>query len=94
MVGELRGAEAVTFLRAINTGHPGSLSTIHASSPEGAFEQIALMCMQADLGLSRAETIHYAKSVIDIVVQMEKQAGRRALTRVLFPANAHGPHTG
>jgi type IV secretion system protein VirB11 len=94
MVGELRGAEAVTFLRAINTGHPGSLSTIHASSPEGAFEQIALMCMQADLGLSRAETIHYAKSVIDIVVQMEKQAGRRTITRVLFPANAHGPHTG
>ena len=85
MVGELRGAETVTFLRAINTGHPGSLSTIHASSTEGAFEQIALICMQAGLGLSRAETIHYAKSMIDIVVQMEKRAGRREITDILFP---------
>jgi type IV secretion system protein VirB11 len=82
IVGELRGNETVTFLRAINTGHPGSLSTIHASSPDGAFEQIALMCMQAGLGLSRAETIHYAKSMIDIVVQTDKRAGRREITDV------------
>jgi len=88
IVGELRGQETVTFLRAINTGHPGSLSTIHASSPDGAFEQIALMCMQAGLGLTRAETIHYAKSVIDIVVQMEKRAGRRQITDISFPASA------
>lgn len=86
IVGELRGSETVTFLRAINTGHPGSLSTIHASSPDGAFEQIALMCMQAGLGLSRAETIHYAKSMIDIVVQTNKLAGRREITDIrLFP---------
>lgn len=89
MVGELRGNETVTFLRAINTGHPGSLSTIHASSTEGAFEQIALMCMQADLGLSRAETIHYAKSMIDIVVQMDRQAGRREIVDILFQARTH-----
>jgi type IV secretion system protein VirB11 len=89
MVGELRGNETVTFLRAINTGHPGSLSTIHASSTEGAFEQIALMCMQAGLGLSRAETIHYAKSMIDVVVQMDRQAGRREITDILFPAATH-----
>ena len=89
MVGELRGAETVTFLRAINTGHPGSLSTIHASSTEGAFEQIALMCMQAGLGLSRTETIHYAKSMIDIVVQMEKHAGRREIIDILFPSPTH-----
>jgi type IV secretion system protein VirB11 len=89
MVGELRGAETVTFLRAINTGHPGSLSTIHASSTDGAFEQIGLMCMQAGLGLSRAETIHYAKSMIDVVVQMDRQAGRREITDILFPAATH-----
>jgi type IV secretion system protein VirB11 len=87
LVGELRGNETVTFLRAINTGHPGSLSTIHASSAEGAFEQIALICMQAGLGLSRAETIHYAKSMIDIVVQMEKCAGRREITDIAFPSH-------
>lgn len=86
MVGELRGNETVTFLRAINTGHPGSISTIHASSTEGAFEQVALICMQAGLGLSHAETIHYAKSMIDIVVQMDRQAGRREISDILFPA--------
>jgi type IV secretion system protein VirB11 len=89
IVGELRGNETVTFLRAINTGHPGSLSTIHASSPEGAFEQIALMCMQAGLGLSRTETIHYAKSMIDIVVQMDRRAGRREITSISFSANTN-----
>ena len=84
LVGELRGSEAVTFLRAINTGHPGSLSTIHASSPGGAFEQIALMGMQAGLGLSRGETIAYAKTVIDVVVQMHKQGGQRAIADIWF----------
>lgn len=85
MVGELRGPETVTFLRAINTGHPGSLSTIHASSPEGAFEQIAIMCLQAGLGLSRTEAIFYAKSQIDIVVQMNRTAGTRAIAEIVFP---------
>ena len=51
--GELRGAESVSFLRAINTGHPGSFSTIHANSPRGALEQLALMVMQTGIGLSR-----------------------------------------
>ena len=82
LVGELRGAETVTFLRAINTGHPGSLSTIHASSVDGAFEQIALMCMQAGLGLTRSETVDYARSMVDVVVQMTRAAGRREISEV------------
>ncbi len=84
IVGELRGPETVTFLRAINTGHPGSLSTIHASSPDGAFEQIGLMCMQAGLGLSRNETIDYATSMIDIVVQLSRKNGERCVDEVRF----------
>lgn len=84
IVGELRGNETVTFLRAINTGHPGSLSTIHASSPDGAWEQIALMCMQAGLGLSRAETIVYAKSMVDVVVQMDRRSGCRQITDIVM----------
>ena len=39
-LGEIRGAEAYSFLQAINTGHPGSLTTLHADSPRGAFERI------------------------------------------------------
>ena len=66
VLGELRGGEAVSFLRAINTGHPGSFSTIHANSPCGALEQLALMVMQSGLGLSRLDTIAYVRSVVDL----------------------------
>ena len=47
IVGELRGAEAFSFLRAINTGHPGSISTLHADTPRMALEQLKMMVMQA-----------------------------------------------
>ncbi len=77
MVGELRGDEVTTFLRAINTGHPGSFATIHASSPQGAFDQIALMCLQAGLGLTREEALTYAHQMIDIVVQLTRHEGER-----------------
>ena len=40
LLGEFRGKEAYTFLRAVNTGHPGSITTIHADTPKGALEQI------------------------------------------------------
>jgi type IV secretion system protein VirB11 len=82
VLGELRGKEAVSFLRAINTGHPGSFSTIHANSPGGALEQLALMVMQAGLGLSRADTIAYARSMIDVVVQLDRRDGRRRIAAI------------
>lgn len=82
VLGELRGTETVSFLRAINTGHPGSFSTVHANSPKGALEQIALMSMQTGIGLSRAETLEYAASVIDIVVQLDRVAGRRGISAI------------
>ena len=82
VLGELRGREAVSFLRAINTGHPGSFSTIHANSPAGALEQLALMVMQAGLGLSRLDTIAYARSMIDIIVQLERSNGRRRIAAI------------
>jgi type IV secretion system protein VirB11 len=82
VLGELRGREAVSFLRAINTGHPGSFSTIHANSPAGALEQLALMVMQAGLGLSRADTIAYARSMIDVIVQLDRRDGRRTIAAI------------
>ena len=82
LLGELRGQEAVSFLRAVNTGHPGSFSTIHANSPQGALEQLALMVMQAGLGLSRTDTITYAKSVIDIIVQLGRQGSYRGIVAI------------
>ena len=82
LLGELRGKEAVSFLRAVNTGHPGSFSTIHANSPAGALEQLALMVMQTGLGLSRSDTIAYAKSVIDIIVQLGRAGQSRKIVAI------------
>ena len=83
VLGELRGAESVSFLRAINTGHPGSFSTIHANSLTGALEQLALMVMQTGIGLSRADTISYATSVIDVLVQLGRDDnGKRGITQI------------
>ncbi|TNE64396.1 MAG: P-type DNA transfer ATPase VirB11 [Alphaproteobacteria bacterium] len=77
LLGEIRGTEAVTFLRAINTGHPGSFTTVHANTPEGALEQLALMVMQARLGLGRDETVAYIRSLVDIIVQLGRAGGQR-----------------
>ena len=90
LLGELRGKEAVSFLRAVNTGHPGSFSTIHANSTSGALEQLALMVMQSGLGLSRGETIDYAKSVVDVVVQLGREGAQRKIVAIeqLSPASS------
>jgi len=82
VLGELRGRETVSFLRAINTGHPGSFSTVHANSPKGALEQIALMAMQTGIGMGRRETIDYAASVIDIIVQLDRVDGKRGIAEI------------
>lgn len=85
IVGEIRGEEATTFLRAINTGHPGSFTTVHANTPRGALEQIALMVMQSGTQLSRGETLAYARSLIDVVVQLSRTGGERMISDIDIP---------
>jgi type IV secretion system protein VirB11 len=85
IVGELRGAEAFSFLRAINTGHPGSISTLHADTPNMALEQLKLMVMQAGLGMPPAEIKNYIVAVVDIVVQLKRgSGGKRYISEVYF----------
>lgn len=85
IIGELRGAEAFSFLRAINTGHPGSISTLHADSPMMALEQLKLMVMQAGLGLPPDEIRNYILSVIDVIVQLKRgDKGRRYISEIYF----------
>ena len=87
IVGELRGSEAFSFLRAINTGHPGSISTLHADTPMMAIEQLKLMVMQAGLGMAPSEILNYIKNVVDIVVQLKRgEKGRRFISEVYFKA--------
>ena len=84
ILGELRGEEAFAFLRAINTGHPGSMTTVHADSPERAIEQIVLLTLQAGTQLSRDDVRHYIRSTVDIFVQLTRVAGRRRVAEVVF----------
>lgn len=84
LLGELRGKEAYTYLRAVNTGHPGSISTLHADSPRGAFEQLALMVLQAGMGLGREEIMAYVKSVVEVVVQLKRVGGKRIVSEIYF----------
>lgn len=82
IVGEVRGPEAATFLRAVNTGHPGSITTIHANSPDGALEQLALMVLQSGMALSRQDTRAYCESVIDVIVQLSRADGKRHIEKI------------
>ena len=95
IVGELRGAEAFSFLRAINTGHPGSISTLHADTPQMALEQLKLMVMQAGLGMPPAEIRSYILAVIDIVVQLKRSSGgKRYISEVYFKHMHSKEHKG
>jgi len=84
ILGELRGPEAFAFLRAINTGHPGSMTTIHADSPESAIEQLVLLVLQGGTKLSRADVRHYVTQSIDLFVQLSRSRGRRSVEAVML----------
>lgn len=82
IVGELRGPEAFTFLRAVNTGHPGSMTTIHANSADQAVEQITLLVLQTGTRLDRADIVHYVRSTIDVLVHLARSGGVRHVNEV------------
>jgi len=83
ILGELRGIEAFTFLRAVNTGHPGSMTTIHADTPQRAIEQLALLVLQAGSKLSRDDVRHYVRESVDVFVQLERRAGKRRVSQIM-----------
>lgn len=84
ILGELRGEEAFAFLRAVNTGHPGSMTTVHSDSAEGAVEQVALLVLQTGTRLSREDVHHYVKQTVDVFVQLGRTGGKRTVTEVLL----------
>ena len=86
ILGEIRGPEALNFLEAINTGHPGSISTIHADSPYLALERMAMMVLRAGLSLSRDDVLEYARATVDLVIQTGRHEGRRGVLQVFMPA--------
>jgi type IV secretion system protein VirB11 len=83
ILGELRGPEAFAFLRAVKSGHPGSMTTIHADSPEAAIEQLAMLVLQSGTTLGRDDVLHYVRHSIDLFVQLGRHGGRRTVDAVL-----------
>jgi type IV secretion system protein VirB11 len=83
ILGELRGPEAFAFLRAVNTGHPGSMTTIHADSPQSAIEQLAMLVLQGGTKLARDDVRHYVRQSIDIFVQLARAGGKRVVEAVV-----------
>jgi type IV secretion system protein VirB11 len=84
LLGELRGAESFAFLRAVNTGHPGSITTVHADSPEGALDQITMLALLSGVEMDWAAIQAYARRVLDVVVQLRRTGGRRVISDIVF----------
>jgi type IV secretion system protein VirB11 len=83
MLGELRGKEAFAFLRAVNTGHPGSITTLHADSCESAIDQIALLALLSGIDVGWDAVRAYIRQVVDIVVQLRRVGGERRVVEIL-----------
>lgn len=69
IIGEVRGAEALDMLQAMNTGHEGSLSTIHANSPRDALTRLEVMCLTGGLEIPVHAIRHYIASAINVIIQ-------------------------
>lgn len=82
ILGEMRGREALTFLRAVNTGHPGSMSTIHADTPERAIDQLALLVLQAGANMQWDDVVRYVRRSVDLIVQLKRENGVRGVAAI------------
>ncbi len=83
VVGEVRGPEALDMLQAMNSGHDGSLATVHASSPADALRRIETMVLMAGLELPHAAAREQVAAAIDVVVHVARDAeGRRWVRRL------------
>jgi pilus assembly protein CpaF len=83
VVGEVRGAEALDMLQAMNSGHDGSLTTVHASSPADALRRIETMMLMAGIELPHSAAREQVSAAIDVVVHLARDAsGRRWVRRL------------
>jgi pilus assembly protein CpaF len=84
IVGEVRGGEAIDMLSAMTTGHEGSLSTLHASSPGDALRRLRLMALMGGLELPYRAVAEHVASAVDVVVHCERlPGGARRVVEVL-----------
>src|SRR5690349_5740 len=83
IVGEVRGAEALDMLQAMNTGHDGSLSTVHANSPRDALARVETMVLMAGYDLPIKAIRQQVASALDLIIHLERlQDGSRRVTSI------------
>jgi pilus assembly protein CpaF len=91
VIGEVRGAEALDLLTALNTGHDGALSTVHANSPADALSRLETLALMAGVGLPHAAVAEQVQRGIDLVVHLERAAdGTRVVTEIAEVVRAAG----
>ena len=87
----MRGAEALDLLTALNTGHDGALSTVHANSPADALARLETLALMADVGLPHAAVAEQVQRGIDFVVQLERRPdGSRVVAEIAEVVRAAG----
>ncbi len=83
IVGEVRGPEALDMLQALNTGHDGSMTTVHANGSADALRRIETLALMAELGLPHAAVRQQVASALDVVVHVERERdGSRRVVEV------------
>ena len=87
----LRGREAMTFLEAINTGHGGSLTTLHAETPQLAVRRLAIAALKTDVPMTYADMVDYIEGSIDVIIQAGRHDGARGITEFFLPGQTRNP---
>lgn len=82
IVGEVRGAEALDMIWALNTGHDGSMSTVHANSPAEALWRLETLAMSGERRVGEIAVQRQIRAAIDVVVQVGRFEGRRSVVEV------------
>jgi pilus assembly protein CpaF len=83
VIGEVRGVEALDLLTALNTGHDGALSTVHANSPQDAISRLETLALMAGVGLPHAAIAEQVRRGIDLVVHLQRGGdGSRRVTEI------------
>ncbi len=91
VIGEVRGAEALDLLTALNTGHDGALSTVHANSPADALARLETLALMAGVGLPHEAIAEQVQRGIDLVVHLERgPGGERRVTEIAEVVRAAG----
>lgn len=82
VVGEVRGPEALDLVSALNTGHSGSMSTLHANSPAEALLRLETLALMGDRNLPAQAIRAQIRSAIDVVIQVERSGGHRRVSAI------------